>query len=183
VYGVASKRKGTGENDLIKLAHRVFKNEITLDSCKLKIAECTLHFCDDNTFSRELSKKNYEWKHIKYLLIEYALSLQRDDRKEFILTKEPKKFQIEHIASQVSMNETEAIVDELVQSIGNLSITYDDRNQEYSNKPFKNKIALYQTSELAIEKNLASKKKWESRDIKARTKEIVSWALKRWSTK
>ena len=144
--------------------------------------ENTLRLPNDIEMKRHLETMNfYNFKYCKYFLalIEEKLTKSRPDLTD-------NKLQVEHIMPR-TLNATwekelgsdyARIHQELVNVIGN--ITLIRHNQELSNKPFKEKLEIYENnSGLQIAKTkITNQKHWNEETIKKRSEWIIDYLLK-----
>lgn len=144
--------------------------------------ENALRLPNDIEMKRHLETMNfYNFKYCKYFLalIEEKLTKSRPDLTD-------NKLQVEHIMPR-TLNATwekelgldyARIHQELVNVIGN--ITLIRHNQELSNKPFKEKLEIYENnSGLQIAKTkITNQKHWNEETIKKRSEWIIDYLLK-----
>jgi hypothetical protein len=65
-------------------------------------------------------------------------------------------------------------------SIGNLTLLDGVRNRTGSNRPFSQKLEHFEGSQIALNKEIAEKKKWTRKDIEARTHKLANLAPSAW---
>lgn len=144
--------------------------------------ENALRLPNDIEMKRHLETMNfYNFKYCKYVLalIEENLTKSRPDLAD-------NKLQVEHIMPR-TLNDTwkkelgndyERMHQELVNVIGN--ITLIRHNQELSNKPFKEKLNIYENNAgLQIAKTkITNQKHWNEETIKKRSEWIIDYLLK-----
>ncbi|MGL2876712.1 GmrSD restriction endonuclease domain-containing protein [Helicobacter pylori] len=122
----------------------------------------------------------YSFKKKKY----FFERLENFERKERVYAHE---YTIEHIMPQTLTEEWqrdlgenfEAIHEKYLHTIGNLTLT--GYNQEYSNKPFKEKKKGFKQSPLRLNQSLKDLESFGEKEIEKRANDLADWALKIWT--
>lgn len=203
VYGISNKRSNTGQPELYRLAREFNGDFISLiDNIKSEISI----YSPDNEFEKQLrsssfyrdannNDKNYLfWKYENHLRVNYQPKASEMSESEFS-TQDPKlKMTIEHITSQTPRNglqfsdlEDDEFKDELLHSIGNLTIDPRSSNSSKGNNVWGDKDEKYfQKAPLKTQLELSgfvsdSVKSWDSECIKNRANKIVQFSLDYWN--
>lgn len=138
----------------------------------------------------KFGKGFYDWNGLNYLLYEYELHLQQEERghAEKISWENINKDSIEHILPQtpkgqwldvITQLKTEAARNKAIHAIGNLVLMPPSKNSALSNKPFNKKKEILSNgsySAIAISKNEI----WDAERIKERGLEILQFMKGRW---
>lgn len=97
------------------------------------------------------------------------------------------KVHIEHILpqtpSQDALSEsklTNKKAESLMKRIGNLTLLSGKKNRKLQNKPFSNKRPAFETSEIALNKWIASRSTWGKAEIEERSAVLTELAIKAW---
>jgi hypothetical protein len=150
--------------------------EIMNKSCSNKLFSDMMRSID---FYEE-TKSNYK---AKYFFYYYECALAEQIKTDLCLPPfeqfcQPnyKKFEIEHIDPQ-QPNGRKPL--ESVNQIGNLTATFN--NRLLNNREFVDKKPTFKQSSLCVEKILTSHETWGEQNIKARTTELVKFAVKKWA--
>ncbi|MFB1327235.1 GmrSD restriction endonuclease domain-containing protein [Helicobacter pylori] len=125
----------------------------------------------------------YNFKRKKY----FFERLENFERNERVYTHE---YTIEHIMPQTLTEEWkrdlgenfQAIHDKYLHTIGNLTLT--GYNQEYNNKPFKEKKDMekgFKQSPLRLNQSLKDLEVFGEKEIEKRANDLADWALKIWT--
>lgn len=140
----------------------------------------------------------YEWKGIKYFLYEYERHkcLQEIDGEPELtwehLKNKAKKETIEHILPQTIVGVSGEVEywtkrfnsfehSKNVKRLGNLTLS--TCNMKVSNKAFDEKKECYKDSQWHTESELTKYEEWTNETINQREKELIAFAINRWSTK
>jgi len=203
VYGISNKRSNTGQSELYRLAKEFKGNfESLINSLKYEINA----YSPDNEFENQLrsssffrninnNDKNYLfWKYENYLRINYQPKASEMSEDEFSTQDSKLKMTIEHITAQTPKNglefselENDKFKEELLHSIGNLTIdpkssnsskgnnVWGEKDEKYFQKaPFKTQLEL---SDFVVDE----KKEWNDDSIEKRADKIVKFALDYWN--
>jgi hypothetical protein len=92
---------------------------------------------------------------------------------EHILPRSPSQAAL----AESGMNAAQA--EECCYRLGNLTLLGRNRNQRASNLPFSKKRALFESSDIALTRRLATYRIWSQEAIESRTQELASLAVKR----
>ena len=196
VYAISAARSTAGVPSLARSAFELFQGrEPAL--IKADILARIWQFAPDESI-RDSFRPHVQWywrRAHKYILYEYELALSRDalDRLPFAESVVGSKT-TEHVLPQTPDAGsdwwkffTREQHEQLLHSIGNLVLTYD--NSAYSNREYADKRgdvtlasrACYATSTLHRERELASRFSiWTPEVVEQRSAEVAEWALQRW---
>lgn len=197
IYRMQRSRSNTGQSNLFKQGFDLFRRRVSKKFVLRNIKKNLLYYSPEVSFRNfflEIGRDWYNFYGLKYFLYEYEEKLARGkgvllpwDK----LVKKDKNESIEHILPQAPVrsywNERwiEEDIETYLHDIGNLTLTFD--NSVYSNKPFPEKRGnpgdpnCYTTSNLFQEKELGAYEDWTLNELKKRRKEIIGWAIDRWS--
>jgi hypothetical protein len=205
VYGISNKRSNTGQPELYRLAKEFMGDFLPLiESLKSEIDA----YSPDKEFEKQLrsssfyrdannNDKNYLfWKYENYLRLNFQPKASEVSENEFS-TQDPKlKMTIEHITSQTPRNGLsftdlgkDSFKDELLHSIGNLTIDPKSSNSSKGNNVWGNKDEKYfQKAPLKTQLELSdfvddTAKNWDSECIKNRADKIIKFSLDNWNHK
>lgn len=203
VYGISNKRSNTGQPELYSLANS-FKGDF--DSLITSLKSEIISYSSEKEFEKQLNSssfyrdvnnndKNYLfWKYENYLRTNYQPKASEMSEDEFS-TQDPKlKMTIEHITSQTPKNglqfadlENENFKDELLHSIGNLTIDPKSSNSSKGNNVWGDKDEKYfQKAPLKTQLELSdfvneNSKSWDENCIHSRASKIIKFALNHWN--
>ena len=203
VYGISNKRSNTGQPELYSLANS-FKGDF--DSLITSLKSEIISYSSEKEFEKQLNSssfyrdvnnndKNYLfWKYENYLRTNYQPKASEMSEDEFS-TQDPKlKMTIEHITSQTPKNglqfadlENENFKDELLHSIGNLTIDPKSSNSSKGNNVWGDKDEKYfQKAPLKTQLELSdfvneNSKSWDENCIHTRASKIIQFALNHWN--
>ncbi|WP_292613419.1 DUF262 domain-containing HNH endonuclease family protein [Methanobacterium sp. BAmetb5] len=139
----------------------------------------------------------YEWKGLRYFLYEYErFKCRKEINEEPELTwdhlkNKMKKETIEHILPQTIVGSSGEIkywterftTSEHIKNVRRLgNLTLSTTHIGASNKGFDNKKEYYKTSKWFIERDLIKYREWKIDEIDHREKELIAFAMNRWST-
>ncbi|MBR3149055.1 MAG: DUF262 domain-containing protein [Eubacterium sp.] len=184
-------------NDLIK----DFDGNVDSLAKETQIKMKDAYYWGDTNFINVLNGNMYKNSMVNYLLWEYEQHLQR---KGYIVKSTVKidRESIEHISPQTEPNEkvesgyeinetgfySEEFREKYINRLGNLMLISQSHNSSIGNKPFNDKLQSYcenpllrQQSEIKdfVEDN--SNPIWDSHSIEKRHKQIIDFAMQRWS--
>ena len=195
VFRIAEKKSNTGRNELFRIAGKLYKGHCTLDDVKFTFAGFLNKHCPIRGVYNFFKRKNYnfyEWKYVKYLLIEYDIHLQSSNN-DNSYTIEPSDVTIEHILPRQYENdtywikqfETKSNCNKSINRLGNLTLSKRGWNASYGSKSFpKKKLTTpygYMQSPYLIESGLCKYNNWNMETINNRQDMIAEWAKIRWS--
>lgn len=104
---------------------------------------------------------------------------------ETVINTDTKKVHVEHILPQKNRNGkyknyNEDEYKKLVNRLGNLTLLSGKKNQSLSNKPFKEKKRVYETSEINLTKKICYYDNWDETTIEKRQKDLAKIAIQIW---
>lgn len=184
---------------IYKLSCDIYLGKIDYSEIKSEINYMLEQEAPEAKIETELLAYNdlYEWKGIKYFLYEFERfkCLQEINEEPELtwdhLKNKIKKETIEHILPQtiVGTNGNEVIYwskrfntedhQKNVRRLGNLTLS--KCNFTVSNKGFDKKVECYKTSKWRTERELGKYNEWNEEMIEKREKELIEFAIKRWS--
>ncbi len=203
VYRVVRYRSHTGKSRLDWLAHRIHRDNLTIDDLLQSLRQLNLDYVSNDTFRRHLAAP-HRYTHlgtrtIKYLLAQYEMKRRTEEGEALLLNLAQilsPEYETEHILPQHpkgGLNQEEAAVhEEIVHRLGNLTIASKEWNRTMGNRPFHEKRdgrpdsepdrekICYGNSILRVQRDLATRKEWNEASIQERGEEIITFALKRW---
>jgi len=203
VYGISNRRSNTGQPELYKFA-KEFSGDFS--SLIINLIKEIREYSPDNEFEKQLrsssfykyvnnNDKNYLfWKYENYLRANYQPKASYMSEVEFS-TQDPKlKMTIEHITSQTPKNGLQFpglqdvnFQEDLLHSIGNLTIDPNSSNSSKGNNVWGNKVEKYfQKAPLKTQLELSdfvdnNLKFWDSKCIKVRANKIIKFAMEYWN--
>jgi len=140
-------------------------------------AETKSHFMEMEPTAREaryLLRRIEEAK--RSLLGQDELRPDRSLTLEHVLPQDPSSWNDQPGWERISEREHAR----LVGLPGNLTLLTGRRNKQLQNSPFRRKRSMYEKSELQITKDIASHDVWTESQIRSRTKDLLTLALKVW---
>lgn len=200
VYSIDRRRSNTGRSKLISLAHSIHTDDsFGVDEITRRLAEITREYTDDERFENALTDgtfyKNVPSREIRYLLYHYGHDLDVDIPED---THPPldeilgQNFHVEHILSRELRGKD--LPDDFNQfrdsrhRLGNLTITNQYWNNQYSNLPFEEKKeadshreVAYKNSDLRVQQVLAEYDEFTGEKLEEREQKIVEFALQQWA--
>jgi hypothetical protein len=204
VFVIRQRRASAGEPRLLRLANDLYRGEDPGYVIKEVAALLWRYASDLDVFDAMLSTREnwYSRRGHKYFLYEYELDIKAPGQDlppmSFFTDSAGEQRTTEHILPQNPKpgdlcwwdHFTKEQHAELVHSLGNLTLTYD--NSTYSNKCFTAKRGMplspgeqeskcYAQATLKQERLLAHFELWTPETIKKRQDSFAAWALKRWS--
>lgn len=196
VYKVSNKRADTGLSILSNRAHRIYIQRSSEEKerlCKNTLDDIVWHIsyydADDEEFKYNLNRRNFyhglmEQYEVAYLLYEFEKKKCEGSKETACTWSDDKKPTIEHIWPD-NPRQYDEWTDQHKEKhkmnkfkLGNLTLTF--WNPELSNKDFRDKRRKYAESNLYIQRELANKRSWGTKQIRERTYEIIEFALERW---
>ena len=199
VFLITERRGNAGQSRLYSLAHELFRTR-DFDAAFDGVVDRIQYFASDEEVRADLIsvKKNWYAKSgHKFFLYEYEQSLLDGIPPkwpfEYFVAGESRTRSTEHILPQTPTEAcwldafTEQERSELVHSLGNLVLTYD--NSSYSNFCFDRKRdgkageqgRCYTRSSLRQEQELAEWPAWTAESIAQRQERLAEWAVTRWA--
>ncbi len=184
---------------IYKLSCDIYQDNKHYDQIIAEINEL-LEEAPENEIETVLSNKGdfYEWKGLKYFLYEYERykCIQEIDEEPELtwdhLKNKIKKETIEHILPQtiigINNNKVKYWTERFdssehaknVSRLGNLTLSLC--NHSVSNKGTDEKVTCYKKSKWLTERELANYDDWTHEIIDKREKELIAFAINRWST-
>jgi hypothetical protein len=202
VYRWHEKRSNTGQSTLFWLANQLYAEELSFEEMMEEFAAALLYYSSDREFRGEFELPPddeesdwYSWGGTKYFLFEYERSLAGQE--DLAITwsavqKADRQKTIEHVLPQTPDDPywqsrfSKDQIERLTHDIGNLCLTHD--NSSYGKKAFPAKrgkpgqtAPCYWNAELKSERQLAAYTDWGPDELLDRRKQLVEWAIKRWS--
>ncbi len=191
VYRVGRYRSDAAETSFNELAQRVQRDGLGCQDVVQRLQEMNREYMDDLWFRRNLGQSDFyhaqSGRTIKFLLAEYEMKLRRDSGEVLDLSRSQilsEEFQVEHIWAQRPKDLAEdarSVHEEHVDRLGNLTLAARSWNQEMGNRPFQEKKTFYRRSSLRVQRGLARRRQWTDLSVRARTRELVAFALERWA--
>jgi uncharacterized protein with ParB-like and HNH nuclease domain len=200
VYAIDRRRSDTGRGKLVSLAHDIYTGSLEAHSEAVScILEITETYAPDERFKRDLRDIGFydsiTSRDIRYLLFHYSQNLDAEIQEETgdlsrILSQE---FQVEHIqAKNLSEKDLPSSLrgefDEHVDRLANLTIASKYWNRSYGDLPFRKKKTSgsqgkksYSSSTIRAQRVLTDISEFGLKQMDQREKEIVDFALERWS--
>jgi uncharacterized protein with ParB-like and HNH nuclease domain len=138
-------------------------------------------YVDDETFKNTFSTKSFntskttDKKIVRYIL----LSIENQNHKKHYNTFDT-NVTIEHIFPENYMNSEISVDNSMIYRLGNLTILEPSLNRECGNKPFIDKIKIYQRSQYDMTKKLLDYEEWDTDSIKVRQDQLAKVAALIW---
>ncbi len=204
VFVIEQRRANAGEPRLVRLAHNLFSGADP-EQVLSDVHAVLWRYAPDDSVRATLGRYAENWyrrRGHKYFLYEYERSLMspREELPDLpyftAATKEQRT--TEHVLPQHPNDDARCWWDsftvqehaELVHSLGNLALTFD--NSAYSNRCFVAKrgkprvvgqepVTCYAQGTLHQERALALHDEWTPDVIRARQRELAEWALRHWA--
>jgi len=130
---------------------------------------------------REIKSKDFHWKWVNYLLLNYESNIKDTDIINIInnLKINDYKSTIEHIHSQTNLDNK---ICKFTHYIGNLTLVPNGINSQLSNKQFIDKVKIYKSlkDDFPSFKNIIKKTDWNEEAIEERTEEILKFIDENW---
>jgi uncharacterized protein with ParB-like and HNH nuclease domain len=202
VYAIDGRRSDTGLAKLVRLAHSIHTDELSLSDVIEKLDSITREYTDDDRFKKKLRDRSFyesmSSEDIRYLFYHYGQNLDIEMREDVQRDLEQiisTSFEVEHILAQEPKedipedlkNLEDEEFDDHVHRLGNLTIASESWNKNYGNLPFKQKKiapegreAEYKSSNLRVQQSLADYDEFGRAEIEEREQKIVDFALKEW---
>lgn len=200
VYLVGGYRSNAGGSRLYGIAHSLHQGRLDYAGLIAELQRINRDYQGDEGFRRSFNREDfYTWyssRNMKYLLTEYEVHLrkQHGDVPMFLSTREKiltSAYEVEHIwaqhpSTELSEDEKESH-SQNVHRLGNLTIASAKWNKSMGNKSFQEKKwqpdgkPSYSNSSLLVQRELANQTIWNVDEISKRERDIVDFALQRWS--
>lgn len=203
VFVIRQRRANAGEARLLRLAYELFCGA-EAEYIVSEIAALLWRYASDFDVSDAMTSTRENWyarRGHKYFLYEYELDQKAPGQEllpmSYFTDSAREQRTTEHILPQTPKADDKCWWDhftkeqhaELVHSLGNLALTYD--NSYYSNKCFAEKRGqplmpgdgqskCYAQAPLMQERLLAQYSEWTPATIRVRQKVLAQWALQRW---
>ncbi len=199
VYLVGGWRSDSGGSRFDRIAHSLHRGRLEYEGLVGRLQKINHDYQSDEGFRRSFGREDfYSWcgsRNIKYLLTEYEIHLRKhSDVQLAISTREEiltSAYEVEHIWAQHPAEEMSDEVKEAhnqnVHRLGNLTIASESWNKSMGNKSFHEKKwqpnckPSYSNSSLLVQKRLARHNEWNVNKIAIRERQIIDFALQRWS--
>lgn len=204
VFVIRQRRANAGEARLLRLAYELYSGRDP-EYVVVEVAALIWRYASDVDIIDAMTSMRENWyvrRGHKYFLYEYELSLKAPGQElppmTFFTDSAREQRTTEHILPQNPRPDASCWWDhfgreqhaELVHSLGNLALTYD--NSVYSNKCFADKrgkalapgegeAKCYAQATLKQERLLAQYEEWTPATIQHRQMVLANWALERWS--
>jgi hypothetical protein len=205
VFVIEQRRANAGESRLLRLAHDLFFGADP-EHVLAEVYAVLWRYAPNDRVRATLAKSDENWysrRGHKYFLYEYELTLMNPHEElpplsYFTETTTKVQRTTEHVLPQHPNEDADCWWNyfskqehgELVHSLGNLALTYD--NSVYSNKCFRDKkgtspalateaVTCYAQGTLHQERELALYFEWTPDAIRERQQTLADWALQRWA--
>ncbi|WP_447646194.1 DUF262 domain-containing protein [Nocardioides zeae] len=208
VFVIRQRRLNAGEARLLRLAHELYSTPQDDDRrawILREVAAVIWRYASDNDVRATMESTDENWyarRGHKYFLYEYELDIRQHAQElpplSYFTAATGEQRTTEHVLPQHPAKDdgcwwdhfTEAEHANLVHSLGNLALTYD--NSSYGRKCFSSKRGVaaapgaeesrcYAQAELKQERQLAHHDHWTPEVIEKRQLAFAAWALERWS--
>ena len=199
VYLTGGLRSDSGGSWLNRVAHGVHQGNLDYNGLVGELTNMNRHYQSDDQFRKTLTSEDLynalSSRTIKYLLSEYEIHLRtRGDMALALSTQEElltADYEVEHIWAQHPVDEI-SVDEELehsqhVHRLGNLTIASESWNKSMGNKRFEEKRwqpgnkPSYSNSSLLVQKELAKLPTWDVGAINDRERDVLEFALQRWT--
>ena len=138
-------------------------------------------YIDDESFKSSFSTKSFdtnktkEKKLVRYIL----LSIENQNyQKDYHLLDTSAT--IEHVFPENYMNVNEDIDNSMIYRLGNLTLLEPALNKDCGDKPFKEKIKIYEKSQYSITKEIINNEDWNEDSIRNRQGQLARVATSIW---
>lgn len=197
IYAIGNKRADTGRSRFYKLANSVARQETGADGIVSNLKGAVNKYEDgfEETLCNQEAYDVFSNRDLRYLLYSYDLYIRHESgggappEIEKAVQNAGRDYSLDHIWAQdaTKLNlgpEGQAAHEELVDSLGNLTLTTGRRNSTWRNDPYEEK----RTDERYYDSDFASTRKvardyetWGRSAIESRLDDVVEYAVQRWS--
>lgn len=197
IYAIGNKRADTGRSRFYKLANSVARQETDANGIVSDLEGAVNKYEDgfEETLRNQDAYDVFSNRDLRYLLYSYDLYIRHESgggappEIEKAVQNAGRDYSLDHIWAQdtTKLNlspEEQAAHEELVDSLGNLTLTTGRRNSAWRNDPYEEK----RTDERYYDSDFASTRKaardyenWGRTAIESRLDDVVDYAVQRWS--
>jgi uncharacterized protein with ParB-like and HNH nuclease domain len=202
IYSIADRRSDTGESKFYRLANRVANGDKDADwiISKLQSYIESLEYDFADSLRTTNAYNRFRYKDIRYLFYSYDLYLRKKGMGgaapslEKAVENADNDYTIEHIwprdTSKLNLTEEEKRThDEILHSLGNLTLATSNRGSAWGNKPYQEKRDRraenkpdYMDSDFPMTREIPPEyETWGEDGIESRLEKIIDYAEKRWS--
>jgi hypothetical protein len=202
IYSIADRRSDTGESRFYRIANDIATGDKDTEwiASELKDAITSLEFDFAESLRDTNAYHRFAYKDIRYLFFNYDLFLRAQGMGdvgssiEKAVENAGNNYTIEHIwpqdTSQLDLTEgEERIHEEIVHSLGNLTLVTGKRGSSWRNLPYSVKRERieenrqdYLNSDFPMTRELAREyETWGEQVVESRMDNLVEYAEKRWS--
>jgi hypothetical protein len=183
---ISEGRPGIIEKACARLAHSIWKNEVTTASQALTIlAE---PYGTDTDFQENFARyENSGNTKTVFLLRKLEVHERAVRRGQSAFEVLPAKLTLEHILPRSPSEEWRQVIEadptvvaQCAERLGNLCLVGDSRNRELSRHGFEKKKNIFSDSDILLTKNLKEKDAWNRREIEQRQTYLASRAVLIW---
>lgn len=197
IYAIGTKRADTGRSRFYKLANSVARQETCASGIVSNLKGAVNKYADgfEETLRNQDAYDVFSNRDLRYLLYSYDLYIRHESgggappEIEKAVQNAGRNYSLDHIWAQdtTKLNlspEEQSAHEELVDSLGNLTLTTGRRNSAWRNDPYEEK----RTDERYYDSDFASTRKvardyetWGRTAIESRMYDLVDYAVQRWS--
>lgn len=196
IYLIAQKRAYTGRYKLYRLARDVYKENISVDEVRGRLAEITEEYAGDEKVRESLSRddlyNDFNEQEQRYLMYFYEATLQKQSDREkmpfnlkewvegqLVGGEDEINIEVDHIHPQTP---DEGLgLDEYKHRLGNLSILPKGENSSLQNAVQEDKKEAYKKINLEMNRSIVSDLDgWDEDAILKRGDEIRNKIIERW---
>lgn len=197
IYAIGNKRSDTGRSTFYRLANRVANGDAGVEDIISELENAVEQYETD--FEQALRNDGaysvFSNRDLRYLLYSYDLYVRHKNRGgappeiEKAVQNAGKDYSLDHVwpqdTSELNLDDGESEAhEELVDSLGNLTLTTGRRNAAWKNDSYDNKRTddRYRDSDFASTRKLAREyESWGRSSIESRIDDLIEYAAQRWS--
>jgi len=197
IYAIRNKRADTGRSTFYRLANRVANGDAGVDDIVSELNDAVERYESDfeGALRNDEAYPVFSNRDLRYLLYSYDLYVRHENRGgappeiEKAVQNAGKDYSLGHVwpqdTSKLDLTEEEKeIHEEVVDSLGNLTLTTGRRNAAWKNDSYDNRRTddRYRDSDFASTRQLGPEyESWSRASIEDRLDDVIKYAIQRWS--